>query len=228
MTSDQQGVGMNSSTIDIDDSYSLFTLTSDSSKPYQINIEVNGNSTVFEIDTGASLSIVNDLTYRKLSENQEVPLESSSIKLRTYTGEPLHVLGVITVTVNNNTQTVQLPILVVKGKGPNLLGRDWLLQLNLDWTSVVNQVQVDNSTSLNALLLKHAEVFDGELGTLYGREITIHVEEGVRPRFFKARTDPLRTPREGGSRVRETSEGRNNIRCRVFRVGGTNCASSKA
>ena len=60
-----------------------------------------------------------------------------------YTGDTIPVMGVVNVTVNHNNQTKQLPLLIVKGEGPTLLGKDWLTQLtlNIDWSSV-NHVQV--------------------------------------------------------------------------------------
>ena len=40
------------------------------------------------------------------------------------------------VEVSHNNQTIQLPLLVVKAQGPNLLGRDWMSVLTLDWQPV--------------------------------------------------------------------------------------------
>ena len=54
-----------------------------------------------------------------------------------YTGDTIPVLGMIHVSVQHK-QARQLPLLIVKGDGPTLLGRDWLTQLRLDidWSSV--------------------------------------------------------------------------------------------
>lgn len=43
---------------------------------------------------------------------------------KTYTGESLQVLGAIKAQVKYEDQRVELPVLVIKGHGPNLLGRD--------------------------------------------------------------------------------------------------------
>ncbi|CAC5366936.1 unnamed protein product [Mytilus coruscus] len=48
-------------------------------------------------------------------------------------GEKIDVLGKRNVTVIYNSQSVDLPITVVKGKGPSLMGRDWLHKLQLNW-----------------------------------------------------------------------------------------------
>ena len=59
------------------------------------------------------------------------------MQLHMYTGDTIPVLGVENVTVIHKQQTKELPLLVVKGEGPTLLGRDWLTQLtlNIDWST---------------------------------------------------------------------------------------------
>ena len=53
-------------------------------------------------------------------------LEPPGLKLQTYTGEPLKLLGQPNVQVTIENQSVTLPILVVSGDGPSLFGRNWL------------------------------------------------------------------------------------------------------
>jgi hypothetical protein len=71
-------------------------------------------------------------------------LKDSSVILRTYSAEQLPVLGEMNASVTYGSQRKELPLLVVEGHGPNLLGRDWLLQLRLNWREIA-------STSLNWL-----------------------------------------------------------------------------
>ena len=80
-----------------------------------------------ELDTGASVSIISLATYNHL---QSSPLESSDIKLKTYSGEVNNVLGSIKVKVRYNHDICDLSVFVVDGDGPNLMGRDWLSHLN--------------------------------------------------------------------------------------------------
>ena len=47
------------------------------------------------------------------------------MKLRTYTGEEINVLGLVSVTARSDTCTCTLPLLVVDGDGPSLIGRNW-------------------------------------------------------------------------------------------------------
>ena len=87
-----------------------------------------------EVDTGASVSLISRDTYRKLWLNQEwrPKLQPSPRRLRTYTGQELDVQGSATVDVTYGSQSQKLPLLVVAGNGPSLLGRDWIQKFSLD------------------------------------------------------------------------------------------------
>ena len=77
-----------------------------------------------EIDTGASLSLISKATYDKLQSSATLPpLKSEQIKLRTYTGEEINVLGSVSVTARSETSTWTLPLLVAEGVGPRLIGQ---------------------------------------------------------------------------------------------------------
>ncbi|KAL9979812.1 hypothetical protein ACROYT_G017529 [Oculina patagonica] len=66
-----------------------------------------------EVDTGASLSVISEGTYKHLvSQNGAPPLEKSGIVLRTYTGEEVKPEGVCTVDVHYEGGEYSLPLLV--------------------------------------------------------------------------------------------------------------------
>ena len=56
----------------------------------------------------------------------------------------------------------QLPLIILEGEGPPLLGRNWLQQLRLDWSSIKAMTQ--SLKSLKSVLENYAEVFQNELG----------------------------------------------------------------
>ena len=90
-----------------------------------------------EIDTGASLSLISKATFDKVQSSAILPpLKSEQIKLRAYTGEATSVLGSVSVTAQSKTCTCTLPLLVVEGGGPSLIGQNWLTELHLDWRAV--------------------------------------------------------------------------------------------
>ena len=94
------------------------------------NTAINGARTEIEVDTGAPDSIISKVMYHKLWPcSRAPPLQPSTANLRTYSGEKLRAQGMIEVEVKYEDQVTQLPLLVVEGSGPSLLGRDWLLKI---------------------------------------------------------------------------------------------------
>ena len=108
----------------------------------------------------------------------------TSAQLRTYTGEPIKVLGGISVKVCHNGQEKCLPLVVVSGEGPSLLGRNWLDQLQLDWTSVFH---IKTELDVERILAEHQDVFNEELGKLHGTTIKLYIDSKSVPKFCKAR-----------------------------------------
>ena len=97
-------------------------------------MEVDGQPLTMEIDTGASLSLVSSATYKCLWPTKK--LCKSHVKVRTYSGEHIGVLGSMEVQVQYQDQDITLPLTVVEGDGQSLLGRDWLQHIRLDWSQV--------------------------------------------------------------------------------------------
>ena len=85
-----------------------------------------------EIDTGSALTIVSQETFSQLWSHEHTPrLTKTSIRLRTYSGEELEVVGRAVVGVRYGGGSMEkLGLVVVRGKGPSLLGRN---RLRLDW-----------------------------------------------------------------------------------------------
>ena len=57
------------------------------------------------------------------------PVEASNIRLRSYSNEPIPVVGSVQMKVAYEGQTV-------KGGGPPLLSRNWLQTICLNWTKI--------------------------------------------------------------------------------------------
>ena len=105
-----------------------------------------------------------------------------------HTGDHLQVLGSIEVGVVYKKQSYTLPLLVVAGNGPSLLGRDWLASIQLDWNELFYADH--SSTRLQEVINKYSEVFRDELGTLNGRKAKIYVKENSKPQFYRHRAVP--------------------------------------
>ena len=83
-------------------------------------------------------------------------------------------------------QVTRLPLIVVEGSGPTLLGRSWLEHVILDWQEVRRLA----ASSLQEVLDHHPEVLQEGLGRLKNFEAKIHVNPDATPRFCKARSVP--------------------------------------
>ena len=174
---------------DTSDSYEMFNLSGTQGKPYFVNVQLNNCDLEMEIDTGASLSIMSEQTYHSLWQTQSRPdLQPTTVKLHTYTKEPIKVLGIITVHVCYKEQNKSMPLLVVAGHGPSLLGRDWLAQLKLDWQELYQVNQSEHT--LQTILDKHKAVFKDELGEAVGITAKLHVSTNTKPYFCRARPVP--------------------------------------
>ena len=71
--------------------------------------------------------------------------------------------------------TSKSPLVVVKGNGPTLLGRNWLGSIRLDW----GKIHYTGSTGLQNLLEKYKGVFQEKLGSFKGRQAKIEVDAHV-------------------------------------------------
>ena len=80
----------------------------------------------------------------------------------------------------------QLPLVIVKGNEPSLLGRHWLHHAKLN-RSRINAVQVSN-TSRSSVLDKFEDVFADVLGTIQSK---LTMDDSACPKFCKPRPVPL-------------------------------------
>ena len=83
--------------------------------------------------------------------------------------------------------------IIVDGKRPNLLGRDMLRVIKIDWSDYICKSRiynVNNTDFLDGILEKYSEVFDSELGEMKDVLVKIHVPSETKPIFHKARPVP--------------------------------------
>lgn len=164
----------------------LFTVNASrgSVPPIQVDVEIDNHPLRMEVDTGVAYSLISESTYNELWPTRA--LIKSDIRLCTYSGEAMQVLGCCQVNVHYQSQASQKSLLIVGGAGPNLMGRNWLKNIRLDW-SQINHVE---SSALKSLLYKHEAVFQGGLGELKGYQARILVNADAKPHFCKAQSVP--------------------------------------
>ena len=172
-------------------------------KALWIDAIVNGQSVRMQVDTGAAVSIIPSAIYRKsLSAS---PLTASKLKLRTYTGEPVHPRGTFVARVEYYHQSAELPLHVVDTQGPALCGRDLLAHIALDWQRLFQVEMADvpsatvspgqqhpgsAGTRLEQLKEKFSDVFSDDFGKLKDAKARLQLKDDASPRFLKARPLP--------------------------------------
>ena len=108
-------------------SMGLYTIDGKSVKPFTVQVKLNDKPLCMELDTGATVSLISDTTFRELFPS--ATLQPTTTQLHSYSGETITVMGQMEVKVTHGTQTVTLPLIVVSGNGPNLFGRDWMTKI---------------------------------------------------------------------------------------------------
>ena len=131
---------------------------------------LEGKELHMEVDTGASLSLINETMFKALWDADDTPsIQQTEVKLWTYTGQKIHLLESITVTAETSGQQARLPLLVGEGSGPSHLGRNWSAKLHLAWKEII-------SVCPSSILEQHQEVFEPGLGTIKGVEAKLYID----------------------------------------------------
>lgn len=156
-------------------------------KEIEIPVKINGQLIVMELDTGASVSLMSEAKKNELIP--QVPMIKPDVKLKTFTGEQVPVLGKCLVDVEYLGQLKKLPLYVVSGNGPELFGRDWLSSIRVDLQGI-HKVQTYDP-KLQAILDRFPELFNGGLGKAKGIKAELRVKDDAVPKFFKPRPLPF-------------------------------------
>ena len=168
--------------------YDMCQIRDNHTEPYVLDITLNNVPVKMELDTGAAVSVISETTYNRIRGKS--PLQPADIRLRTYTGDQIRVLGSAKVQVRYDKIEVCLSVHGVQGSGPNLLGKDWMepLQVNLKTIHVVNP----GPDPIQKVLDAHAQVFDdSEVGCLKGPPVKLVVNSNSQPKFYRPRSLPL-------------------------------------
>jgi hypothetical protein len=157
--------------------------------PYEVEVHIAGIKVVMQVDTGASFSIINEDTWYKIQFRlpRDI-LRPVFFSLRTWTETPVKLLGQVSLPVWYKDIERRMCVMVAKGNGPNLLGRDWLKPFNI--TMNINMISESANLKVDKIIDEHKEVFKDGLGTYRGKPVSIHIKEGATPKFLKARPVP--------------------------------------
>ena len=135
------------------------------------------------IDTGASLNVIDQTTWKRLAERPSI--KKTLTRIFTYGGTtPLPGLGVIDVPVTYGEKQVLTTFHVTKGSTGILLRCNMSEDLGL--VSSVRQVHESHADAI----LRDFPQFDG-LGKLKGKQIRLHIEKTVKATALRHRQVPF-------------------------------------
>ena len=157
-------------------------------KEFIVPVTIDGKTVDMELDTGASVTIIPKSMWTDVLASK--PVERTDIKLRSYSGHEISVIGEAKVQVAYRDQKAVLPVVITGNDGPVLMGRNWLSVLKLDWGQV-KRISLEPVDKLDQLRTKYSSLFDGNLGTIKGVTAHLKIKENAVPQFFKPRPVPF-------------------------------------
>ena len=178
---------------------SIFHIISDVKDrvPFSVEVRLQGQSVSFQIDTGCGVSIVSYEDYMKFCK---APLTPTTLKLSSYSGHTVEVKGMCQVPITIGDVTKEMPLYVVTGQGPPLLGRSWMQHFKLPWETIFNNASTVNALStqqsvisdqLEKVLQDFSELFSDGIGLLKDFKAHFEVPATQAPVFCKARPLPF-------------------------------------
>ena len=173
---------------DGDEALALFTAEDSPKKghaPIQVSVMLDQKSCEMQLDTEATVSILPKTLYDQ--QFNQWPLQSTKVKLKAYNGVQIPVYGEVWLPVVYDQQKRVLPLIVVDGDGPPLLGRNWLKELQLNWHNIF---LVSKTETLSDILKRHDKVFNKGLGTIKGFKADIKLQDDAKSVFCKAQPVP--------------------------------------
>uniref|UniRef100_A0A5S6QCU6 Reverse transcriptase domain-containing protein n=1 Tax=Trichuris muris TaxID=70415 RepID=A0A5S6QCU6_TRIMR len=157
-----------------------------------ISLKVNGSPLVFQVDTGATSSMVGLRGWRQLGSPECVPTRQA---LQAYGGITIPTKGFLNVHVALGEQARRLTLLVTDSEqGSNLMGLDWIdaFSIQLPSCNATYSVDVrDVESAIKHITDKYEAVFRPNLGTCTSLKAKLILKPNAQPKVFKPRPLPF-------------------------------------
>lgn len=109
------------------------------------------------------------------------------MSLRDYQGNNIPIVGHGQFRIKYKEFSGHLPLVVIEGRLPSLLGLDWFNSLGLG----ISGVNVVQNTDIDILAQEFPSVFDGKLGMYTGKPVSFNLDPAVAPICLKPRRIPF-------------------------------------
>ncbi|XP_036347641.1 uncharacterized protein K02A2.6-like [Rhagoletis pomonella] len=152
-----------------------------------IDLKVMNKLIKFQMDSGASLSIITLETYKELNKP---PLSPCNRSIFGFGNNKIHTLGELKVNAICGAKQKQVNLVVARvHSGNNLFGADLFEAFGYKIKQVLNIN--DSMREVNALLEKYSRVFEPALGTVNNFKAGVKLKPDALPKFFKSRPIPF-------------------------------------
>ena len=141
------------------------------------------------IDSGASVNILDDVTYNKITHNKGIRLQKTNHKIYSYgSSRPLPIKGTIITNISTDSKHLSAPFHVVGGNSGNLLSCTTACQLDL------LKITINNNTYHSSSTTEYPPEFEclfSGIGKLRGKTVKLHIDPDVSPKQQPHRRIPF-------------------------------------
>ena len=163
----------------------IYCLNHSPAPPITVNNEVNGFVIPMEVDTGTTTSLLNWDTFQKINISSQFDLSPTKCKFQTYSGKIILLKRVVKAEFSLEGKNV----LITSENYPNVLGRDILGVLCLNWNELFVVLMISDCTTdvpLKNILPEYQDIFTDKLGTLKNVQVTNPFDHSAKPKLYRA------------------------------------------
>ena len=117
-----------------DELYMVYDVNAISRSEMSVPLKIQNNNCGMQLDTECALSLAPMSFFKRVCP--DVDVQPTNVVLSTYTGETVRPLGEAYVKVEYSGLQHSLPLLVVQEGTSALFGRNWLMDIKLDWKNL--------------------------------------------------------------------------------------------
>jgi len=151
----------------------------------ETNVEINRVKMKMMIDTGASMDILDEAAFQKMTQTQPIKLTEDTCRMFAYGSQSqLRVLGKFDANIRANGKQVTSTVHVLQGTHGSLLSFATANELGLV------DIKVNNVTTHSNVIEQYPTVFQG-IGKLKDCEVKLHIDKSVPPVAQSARRIPF-------------------------------------
>ncbi|KAK6030511.1 retroviral aspartyl protease [Ostertagia ostertagi] len=159
-------------------------------------IMVNGRTIEFELDTGASVSIIDEATWSKIGKPEMKP---TKLEATAYNNSPISFEGRCRVELQFKGRVIVMEVYVLRTASHPLCGRDMIRGLQIDCGPHVKNMEEKSSYTkeqlrekIKVLLEENRMLFEKGLGRCTTAKVALKLKRGLeKPKFCRVRPIPI-------------------------------------